>query len=1367
MIQASFTVTPTAGDVLATEFTVTNFTTADVSIQRYTWDTGYGNLIYNTTNPVFTYPYPGTYTITLTAIDYNGNASIVSQQVKADIVYRDYITFTQIPEKYADPGKATSSPFKINVISSNPNNPLHIDLFATNSKSTPYNTVPDKWSFLTPTWRFTDTNLNTVTTLSVTPIPVYKNNKVVAVSGAAEFYYIDSMSTGNPVNNCPILITATLQTSGFNYPTDSYIYPYNSYTNNETVRAGLVWQVNDLFPNLLKVTGNYVEDINSKQWKDIKTTTLITCHSNRSLIIPGAEDSTSEVIFSYPVSNEVGNQQPLKLSLTDLHSNEYSIDEAPLYFQATDNNGSKKGGYIFTTITPLSSISSTSIVAQTTAYTDINYPANQFTYPQGFAPNTSIWISNPEKNTLNKITLVPYTDNCKTIEYYKNNNILTDGYIKEVQVPYINTLNTFNYNMSGFSGIYGMAIDPRNYDLIACDAELDRLYRYSNTGELLKTFELTSIGDYDPQKKMLDFWTWQTASPYASATNFSFYSPTIRSTNPANYIMQLGGVIQPCDFIKITPANAFKIVSTVTESFSGYPPENVQLNAFQLFSPSLPTKYIDSLQYWTTSSSTPASAFTLTGTSSLSSDSSYYIVSVNGVLQTPDTYNINDTYKTITFTGNVPSKALVHVLYVPEILPPANWIRTLTTPTTSFSLAGSSKYQADDKSCFIVNIGGVLQSPLNYKFDISNQRLIFNDYLPTATIISVTQFSVPDTVNNVAAYTPSGISIDKKYNLWVTLFNSVSVLKFDKDFNLLFSAIPPSIQWLYRERTVNPQGIDYQSAQFGTPLYPDKEPFDPYTDEFFLKPPIAETDRDSNCWVTYSHPLCCLLVKYSQDGELLSQIQLDRYSSPVSLAVDVNNNIWVSNSYNTLSSDGNIQLYNSKTSTLMYTITGIPRPGYIAVSKENDVWFTHSVRGIGRFDIKNNNLFLWDTDVIGGEAHIKLIRDPFSPSADYEKPVYIDPDNFNNPFILDVYKNDEDFSGLAIDVYNRLWVIDSYSNNIWVLTFNASGNLSESEPRVIKVKPNSTVGYYIDIDTGNTYTEGGNYAFKSAQATGDWTGNKWYQKYITPQMLSAVSISGISVPFSVSNFENVNQIRRINESFNNADYYKSLALPENLHNNPALFDKFFAASVGTGYLSANQDLGQTVYERIANFTANHADVDTCNISQLLSLAEQTGTPASDYSAVYPTDILNMLDIASVPRAKLWGIEDNTPLIPQSIGEKYDIFTATITAGDKIILKNKFDSTLSLITVPLLKGTIPVYPLSEFEGYGFVQPVTTNYIFYKLDPVYSGNYIDNLIDWNSQYTTQSPTASTSEEWYGKNGAIENAFRYLLTKNLFLK
>ena len=97
---------------------------------------------------------------------------------------------------------------------------------------------------------------------------------------------------------------------------------------------------------------------------------------------------------------------------------------------------------------------------------------------------------------------------------------------------------------------------------------------------------------------------------------------------------------------------------------------------------------------------------------------------------------------------------------------------------------------------------------------------------------------------------------------------------------------------------------------------------------------------------------------------------------------------------------------------------------------------------------------------------------------------------------------------------------------------------------------------------------------------------------------SVVELTGESNIFSVFDFENKNEIKRLNESFNNAKYFKDLALTENLNKNSTLFDEFFAAVVGTGYLSANEDLGQKIYEGIANFTNNHSDIDTVSYTHL-------------------------------------------------------------------------------------------------------------------------------------------------------------------------
>lgn len=1411
MLQANFTVTPLTGYVTATDFTVTNLTSG-ASVRRYVWDFGNSELIYNTKNPTHVYNFPGIYTITLSATDFNGNVSSYTQNVSVELAYRDYIRFTQIPEKFADPGKQTDTPFKIEVITPNVNKALVVDLFAANSNSTPYQFVPERWSFLNPVWKFLDTEENVITQLNIEPTPIYKNNKVVAVSGSAEFYFVDSMSKGDPTVNCPILITATLQTSGFNYPFDSSIYPYDSYANNQTVRAGIIWQVNDLFPNLLKVTGNYIDPINPTQWKDIKIPTLITCHSNRALLMPGAQDSISEPIFAYPRNNQTGSLAPITLTLTNVNSANYSVDEAPLYFQSTDNNNSRVGGYIFTTITAQTTIQNTAIVAQGATLNTEQYPSNTFPYPYGYAPNTSVWVSNPQKNTLNKITLVPDPGNCNTINYFRNNNILVDGIVKEVSVPAISSTTAFNYSMSGFSGIYGVAIDPRDYSLVAADAELDRLYRISNAGEILKTLNLSSLGDYNPNKKMFDFWTWKTPAPQASAARFLFYKPTLLSPYPANYIVTLGGVIQPTsevhvyneegviyldvtlpttvteltsepfldtgsippDEFGLSGEDNFAIELTGVSSLSGqmpplsaipdvripitetslFPPENIELNVIQIFNPSLPDIYTSTLMHWTTAVSAGTNTILLSGTvaPSLSANPNYYMVSIDGILQRSTSYSVDNSTKLLSFTAPVPTDSTVHVLYMPSILPPATWTKTFVTSVTAFPLDDNTNYIPDNEAGFIVNIGGVLQNTELYTHDTINRKLIFNTSLPPFVPISVTQITVPETVNNVAAYTPAYVSLDKDMNIWVSLFNTVSVLKFDSDFNLLMSVAPSGIQWQPRENTAMPSpDLGYLVSRFGdsyniVPLSGEYYQQDWYNDEYFLKPPVVETDKDNNCWVTYAHPLSSMIVKYSSTGQPLLQIPTGLYASPINLTINTDNNVWVSNFhgsvYTETASAGNLQLYNTNTGDLLNTVRGINRPGHLSVDKNNNLWFTCNTRDIGYYNTTTGILSTW---TLSGNIG-------FIPSRPFQD------------LTINQSQEDDELGGLAVDVFNRVWVLDSLNNRAWVLS--ATPIFNTTTVRSFKIIPEVTLGYYVDLQTGSTFTESGDFYYRSAQATGDWTGNRWYQKYATPLSLSSVAVSGISDSFNILEFTNTNQIRRVNESFNNAEYFKSLALPESLQNNTVLFDKFFAAAVGTGYLSANEDLGQTVYEKIANFITNHSDIDTCNISQLLSIAEQTGVAASDYSAIYPTDIRNMLDIASISRAKLWGVRDITPILSQCLCEQLNTETSMLTAGTRIILRSKLDGSLSLVPVPIQNGLL-VYPLKDFEGYGFAPPVTQNYLFYSYKSATKDNYIENIIDWDSEFTTLSPTASTVEEWYGDNGAIETTFRYLLTKNLFPK
>jgi PKD domain len=1389
MIQSNFSVSPLSGYVLATQFTVTNLTTSDNTIWKYIWDPGTGELVYSTTNPTFTYNYPGTYNISLTSIDYNGNSSVATQQVITDLAYRDYLTFTQIPDSYANPGVPTDTPFGISVISTSINTPLNVDLYTANSLSTPIQFVPEKWKYLTPTSYFTDINSNIVTTLSVVPVPIYVNGVVVAVSGTAQFYYIDSVSTGQPTINSPLLITATLQTNntstpyGSNIPgngsTYSSVYPYPSYANNQTIRAGLLWQVNDLPPALLKVTGNYINNINPLQYNGIQIPTMITYHGNRSYVVPGASNTTSGVLFSYPSTNAIGNLSPLTLTLSGIASNYYSTETSPLYVQQIDPNGAVIGGYVFTSLTSLSSTPNTCITAKTSAYYSNSNNKEAFPYPQGLVPNTQVWVSNPEQNKLNKITLTPYTSSYTNINDFANSNSLIEGYVKQISVPAISNSTTYNYNMSGFSGIYGIAIDPRDYSVVAADAEADILYRFTNTGILTASFSFRSIDNFSDTRTALIRDELIINTPYLSSLPYIIkkIKDTTASKNNYNYLVTLNGVIQPPDTYKIDDNQQFNFtVSDPTPSPNSY------VSVTEIFSTSLTSTYISSIQYWTSASNVPASVFPLTGTPMLSANSNYYIVSIDGIMQSPTTYTITPSANTINFSDTVLANLPVQVLYLPYLKNPYTWTYNTPVPTNTISISSNSFYVSDSTKSFLVNVGGVYQGSLNYKVDVVNSQLVFDSTLPINTDIIVTYVDTTQSLNDPFAYTPANVSIDSNYNIWVSLFNDIDIVKFDPNFNVQFLTNPAKFI-----------GFDPSSL----------DPIDSIKGDYLVKPPTLETDKNNNCWATYSYPLCCLLVKYNSFGVPLTAINLPVDSVPASLAIDNNNNVWVSNSYNaTLNTTGNIQLYNGTSYTLMSSITGIPRPGELCLNRNGNLWFTHSVRGLGYLDTKNNNVTLLYNDP-SNSARFTLLTSINTAVSDQ---------SFTYTFSWttstytvtgsDLYLYDEDFTGLAVDVHDRLWVIDTPYNTAYVLpsatiesitfnsiinpsnptsdlsevtiqqtfntTINANNNVNVSDPvfKEISILPNSTIGYYVDPNSSATVTTSGNFAYRSAQATGDWTGNKWYQKYTNFNALSVIALSGVSSPFAISNFDNSYQVRRINESFNTAAYYKSLALPENLQANTVLFDQFFPATVGTGYLSANEDMGQITYERIANFVQNHSDVDTCLTDQLLNLAEFVDINPYTYATLYPTDIKNTLDISSISKNRLLGTPDPNPLMPQSMGSKLDVYTAYLTAGTSIVLQNRTDTSTTIYQVPTQNG-LTVYPLSSLTGYGFIQPVTQNYNFYKFAPVYSGNYINNIIDWNADQTLLNPTLSTFDEWYGDNGIIESTFRYLLTKNLFLK
>jgi hypothetical protein len=1112
MVNTTFIVTPSTGYVYGTEFLLTDTSTGQNLITEQIWDFGDGSTrVFDTVNTSHIYTYPGTYTIGLTTADILGNSSTASKTVEVDYIYRDRLLVTKIPDDYATPGLPTPSPFKVALTSAQINVPLNLNLYSANSRSTPYETVPSKWKFLTPTWRFLDKNYNVVTTLSVATTQLFYENKIVGLSGEAEFYYVDDKCTGSAEsseNKCPLLITITLETSSFKYSNDSKIYSYPSYANNKAIRAGIIWDVYGNIPTYLNITGNYLDEIHKYKWEGIKIPFMITPQTKIKNYLFGPEELEPTILFSYPATNELGKISAVSVTLSG--TDQFIVDEAPLYFQAVDDNNLDIGGYIFSTITPLTTMNTTAIVASAMLHLPQETDADYFSYPVGCTPNTIGWVANPENKTISKIFYPPYSVNCRTINEFRNTGDIVDGYITTIETPYLDSNSTYNYNMSGFAGIYGMAIDPRNNQLLATDAELDRIYKFSTSGTLLCTVEISAIG----------------------------------------------------------------------------------------------------------------------GFSSLSS-----------------------------------------------------------------------------------------------------------------------------------AYTPSNICMDKEFNVYVSLFNSVSVLKFDSNLNYLYSLMPsPSVSLFYLGSALYFDGSGLSYSDSGISIFD----LDITGGDFLNKPATVETDRENNVWVAYSNPLYSTLVKFDSQGTILFEIPLPIGSSPVSLSITKENNFWTAHSYNVTDNYGELELRNSQ-GIILSSYNNFVHPAYTTIDKYNNLWFVFGTRFLGYIS-KYGELSAWS---VGRDGTIfsmpsSLLTEGFNTN----NVSFTSPTTAGYPIATtyDSAYTDEELGGLTIDGFNRIWLLDSVTNFVHV--FNASPSaINFNVKKTFKVIPDSFINYYLNND-GSTNTEI-NSNSKSLQANGDWTGNRWYQKYFFPNALTAIPVSGVSAPFSVNDFYNSGEFRRVNESFDTAAHYKSLALPDILSQNTNFFDNFLGAVVGNAQLSSTDDIGQTVYEKIANFVFNHADIDTCGLDQLLSYANKTLVPVANFAQTFPSDIAKYLDFASIPRNKTFGLKPPIPVLEKSIGNVLNTETALVTAGQKIIFLNKFyTSNYTLVTVPSLNGE-SVYYLSSINVPGFVVPNYQNYIFYEFNPVYIDNFIQNYIDWDSPFTTLNPYISSENEWFGDDGVIEKAFNYLLTKNITVK
>lgn len=355
---------------------------------------------------------------------------------------------------------------------------------------------------------------------------------------------------------------------------------------------------------------------------------------------------------------------------------------------------------------------------------------------------------------------------------------------------------------------------------------------------------------------------------------------------------------------------------------------------------------------------------------------------------------------------------------------------------------------------------------------------------------------------------------------------------------------------------------------------------------------------------------------------------------------------------------------------------------FIAIDNNQNVWVSWGKRFCSRLNPKRR---MFDTTVAVGSAYYDPRYDSLSAST------YDRRDNADRRSAIE---------GLACDTANNLLVVQNhdkivysmnsdnpvlsayikiqsgdipYENFNWVESL-CSTKLADSESfllypdtymtkeqiQVFLKNTNFTGSAQQKIEAYNNYQNimsgiSGNMSFRTChganpvsatgfeseiRALGDWTGWRWINKYderpeASDETTGFVSITGMSEEFSLLPQTGTHEVVKINEDYDFAERIRTFMKQPTLINNTKLYMDFNNAVFGTKGRSI-EELGKRIFERIANYTSNNSDIDTCTVDALYGMSQMVGQQLQKVGYSIPSDMKRIMDLLSINFTKLRG-----------------------------------------------------------------------------------------------------------------------------------
>jgi len=611
---------------------------------------------------------------------------------------------------------------------------------------------------------------------------------------------------------------------------------------------------------------------------------------------------------------------------------------------------------------------------------------------------------------------------------------------------------------------------------------------------------------------------------------------------------------------------------------------------------------------------------------------------------------------------------------------------------------------------------------------------------------------------------PAHITLDSQKNLYVTLYDSISTLKFNSAGQYI-KAFHPINQGLTYNYPYNYYRFFIENSYHDSTLTQEH-------DVNIIEPTSVEADIFDNIWVSYSNSFSGIVIKYDNSGNLVDSFFAPVCTTPQELISDDKGNIWICNAAINWNAPGSLEK-RSSTGILLSSFQGIRNPNYLTLDLNQDLWFSYGFNKLGYIQGQS------------GTLHTFTISGVDLKPTDYPKSNL--PFNWRESelpwFDEDQNADETAIEGIACDMRGFIYVINSIENQVYVINSYTRQVIGR-----FYVNPQ---GFLFYTDNQLEPTKMAYFLWnKSLQAHGDWTGWRWTNKYGTSQLpfyTNTTTVYYTSGSSPILNFydRSVSTAFKKNEDFNLSNTMQDVAQMPILKDSEVFFQNFLGSIFGKEPFFVD-DLGLTINEKIANFVENNADPDTCEVPQLYNLSQMIDYEADDFLLNYPSIIKRAMNIASINTSKLVGTQCNCGSNYNknndcastefcsfcgkekavNRGQLLSSLTYTITAGTHVVLKTNSLDLYQKIPTGEINNQINYSLFVLASSLNLPNNWTDFYEFYSYVDTYNGGVVESFIDWESDQTTISRNLSTNSDWFKEEGVLDLILNYALYSGLDL-